>query len=85
VTNTRVTRCLLLLQELNITIIERPGRDNLVVDFLSRFIHTGDSAPVDDNFLDDYFSIYTYIPCYVDVTNYLVIGKLPQNLSPREK
>jgi hypothetical protein len=73
VTNSRVTRCLLLLQEFNITIIDRPRKYNLIVDFLSRLIHIGDNAPVDDNFLDEIsFSISTYTPWYVGVANYLV-------------
>ena len=72
VTNARVTGWLLLLQEFNITIIDRPRRDNLVVDFLSRLIHTGDNAPIDDNFPDEnLFDISTYIPWYADVANIL--------------
>jgi hypothetical protein len=56
------------------------------VDFLSRIIHTGDNAPMDDNFPDEnLFSIYNYTPWYADVANYLVTGKLPQNLPPQEK
>ena len=35
ITNGRVTRWIMLLQEFNITVIDRPGKDNLVVDFLS--------------------------------------------------
>lgn len=35
------TRWLLLLQEFNITIIDRPGKDNLVIDFMSRLVHIG--------------------------------------------
>jgi hypothetical protein len=35
ITNGRVTRWLLLLQEFNITMLDRPGKENLVVDFLS--------------------------------------------------
>jgi hypothetical protein len=63
VTNPRVTRWLLLLQEFNINIIDRSGKDNLVVDFLYRMIHMGDNAPVDDNFLDEnLFSISTFTP-----------------------
>jgi hypothetical protein len=86
VTNARVTRWLLVLQEFNITIIDILGRDNIVVNFLSRFIHTGDNAPVDDNFPDEnLFAISTYIPWYAYVANYLVTIKLPQNISPREK
>ena len=58
VTNSRVTRWLLLLQEFNINIIDRPGKDNLVVDFLSRMIHLGDNSPVEDTFPDkNLFSI----------------------------
>jgi hypothetical protein len=86
ITNPRVTRWLLLLQEFNINIIDRHGKDNLVVDFLSRMIHLGDNALVDDNFLDEnLFSISTFTPWYANVANYLVIGKMPQKLSPREK
>jgi hypothetical protein len=86
VTNPRVTRWLLLLQEFNINVIDRPGKDNLVVDFLYRMIHLGDNAPVEDNFPDEnLFSISTFTPWYVDVANYLVTGKMPQKLSPREK
>ena len=33
ITNGRITRWLLLLQEFNITIIDRPGKEKLVVDF----------------------------------------------------
>lgn len=36
VTNARVTIWLSLLQEFNITIIDRPGRNNIVAYFLSR-------------------------------------------------
>ena len=36
ITNAQVTRWLLLLQEFDITIVDRPGKENVVVDFLSR-------------------------------------------------
>jgi hypothetical protein len=86
ITNARLTIWLLLLQEFNITIIDRPGRDNLVVDFLSRLIHTGDSTPVDDDFPDEnLFSISTFTPWYADIANYLVTDKLPQGMISREK
>jgi hypothetical protein len=51
--NARVTRWLLLLQEFNITIIDRLGKDNIVVDLPSRLIRTGDNAPMNDNFSDE--------------------------------
>jgi hypothetical protein len=78
VTNARVTRWLPLLQEFNITIIDRPGKDNLVFYFLYRLIHIGDNAPMDDNFPREIrFVISTYISWYASVANYLVTGKLP--------
>jgi hypothetical protein len=78
VTNPRATQWLLLLQEFNINIIDRPGKDNLVADFLSRMIYLGDNAPVEDNFPDEkLFSISTFTLWYADVANYLVIGKMP--------
>jgi hypothetical protein len=82
VKNPRFTRWLLLLQEFNINIIDRPSKDNLVDDFLSRMIHLRDNALVDD---ENLFSISTFTPWYVDIDNYLVIGKMPQKLCPREK
>jgi hypothetical protein len=78
VANPRVTRWLLLLQEFNINIIDKPGKDNLVADFLYRMIHLGDNTPVEYNFPDEnLFSISTFTPWYVDVANYLVTGKMP--------
>jgi hypothetical protein len=86
VTNPRVTRWILLLQEFNINIIDRPGKDNLMVDFLSRMIHLGDNAPAEDTFPDEnLFVISTFIMWYAYVANYLVTGKMPQKLPPREK
>ena len=41
VTNDAYIRWLLLLQEFNITIIDRPGKENLVANFLSRINHSG--------------------------------------------
>jgi hypothetical protein len=86
VTNPRVTRWLLLLQEFNINIIDRPSKDNLVADFLSRMIHLGDNTPVEDNFPNEnLFVISTFTSWYVYLANYLVTGKMPHKLSPREK
>ena len=74
VTNARVTRWLLLLQEFDITIVDRPGKGNVVVDFLSR-LKTDENAPVDDSFPDEYlFAVSTHSPWYADIANYLVAG-----------
>ena len=72
VTNARVTRWLLLLQEFDITIVDRPGKENVVVDFLSR-LKTDENIPVDDSFPDKYlFAVSAHSPWYVDIVNYLV-------------
>ena len=85
VTNSRVTRWLLLLQEFDITIVDRPGKENVVADFLSR-LKTDENIPVDDSFLDEYlFVVSAHSPWYADIANYLVAGKLPSHLSHREK
>eukprot|EP00253_Pinus_taeda_P020894 PITA_20894 len=85
ITNARVTRWLLLLQEFDITIVDRPGKENVVADFLSR-LKTNENIPVDDSFPDEYlFAVSAHSPWYADIANYLVAGKLPSHLSHREK
>jgi hypothetical protein len=85
ITNARVTRWLLLLQEFDITIVDRPGKENVVADFLSR-LTLNDDNPVDDSFPDEYlFAVSAHSPWYADIANYLVAGKLPSHLSYREK
>jgi hypothetical protein len=58
ITNGRVTRWLLLLQEFDITIIDKPGRENVVVNFLSRLTNDGDAIPVKDDFPDEHYLHY---------------------------
>ena len=86
ITNGIITRWLLLLQEFNITMIDRPEKENLVAKFLSRINHGGETRPVNDDFPDEHlFALASKPPWYVDLANYLTIGKLPQHLSSREK
>jgi hypothetical protein len=64
----------------------RPGRENLVADFLSRIPKTNDSMTVEDQFPDEHLFVVTIkTPWYADVANYLAVGKLPAHLSPRER
>eukprot|EP00253_Pinus_taeda_P034423 PITA_34423 len=48
--NGRVTRWLLILQEFNITVLDRPKKQNTVVDFLSRIQNIKEDSPVEDKF-----------------------------------
>ena len=84
ITPGRITRCLLLLQEFDITIVDKPRKDNVVADFLSRINNNGENLPIVDNFLDEHlFAISTLTPWYADIANYLVAGNFPYHLSPR--
>eukprot|EP00253_Pinus_taeda_P035345 PITA_35345 len=86
ITNGRVTRWLLLLQEFNITVLDRPGKENQVADFLSRLQNSGEVVPVEDSFLDEnLFAISIVNPWYDDLANYLSTKKTPPYFTPREK
>ena len=86
ITNGRVTWRLLLLQEFDISIMDRPGKNNVLVDFLSQIISTDESLPVDDVFLDEHlYAISTNVPWFEDIANYLVSVKFPGHVTPKEK
>ena len=83
--NGRITHWLLLLQEFDITIKDPPGKENVVIDFLSRFPKIDEMLAVDDQFPDEHlFSVAIKTPWYPDVENYLAVGKLPRHLTMRE-
>jgi hypothetical protein len=86
VTTGRITRWILLLQEFNITIIDWPGKENVVADFLSRIPQDSTDTPVDDNFPDEHlFAVAAKTPWFADTANYLATGRLPAHLSPPQK
>ena len=86
ITNGRVTWWLLLLQEFNITVVDRPGRENLVAYFLSRIQHDDGAQLFDDTFPGKHlFVVSIQTPWFADIANYLATGKLPNHLSPHEK
>ena len=86
ITHGRVTRCLLLLREFNIIVIDRPGKENQVLDFLSHMNTFGENVPIIDYFPDEnIFYISIQSPWFADIANYLSSGKLPPHFSSREK
>lgn len=85
--NARIIRWLLLLQQFDLTIVDKPGKENFVANFLSRMnLPTGEEGMVDDQLLDEhFFSISMLSPWFVDIANYLVSAYFPLNSPSREK
>ena len=83
----RLARWLLLLQEFDITIIDKSGKSNIVVDYLSRLtIVDKGPTPIEDTFPNEHlFHITTHIPWYADIANYLATSRLPPQFSYKEK
>ena len=82
ITNGRINRWILLMQEFNIIVIDWLSKENQVADFLSHLNMKGENVPVFDEHL---FAISTHTPWFIDIANYLAIGKWPQHLSSKEK
>ena len=70
------------IRRINITILDRPRRQNLVVDFLSRInSDNGDPTLLDDTFPNEYFFVVsTNAPWFAYIVNYLSSGKFPYNM-----
>lgn len=67
-------------------IVYKLGKENVVVDFISRLSHDINDEVVDDSFPDEHmFDVTIHTPWYVDLANYLIIGNLPQHFTPNEK
>jgi hypothetical protein len=84
ITNGRVARWFLFLQEFDITFLDELRKGNVLIDSISKTTNEGDVIPIEYAFLDEYlfsFSINTL--WFEDISNYLSIWKLPQHLSPR--
>jgi len=85
--NASIIRWLLLLQQFDLTIVDKPGKENVVADFLSRLdLLAGEEGTVDDQMLDEHlFAILVLSPWFVDIANYLVSAQFPPHLSSKEK
>ena len=86
ITHGCVTTWLVLIQEFDITIVDKPGKDNVVADFLSRMDTSDEGTPVEDSFPNQHlFAISTHTPWYANITNHLSTRKVPQHLPYREQ
>ena len=75
-----------MLQEFDINILDKSGKDNVVADFISRLTISDDFTATEDSFLDEcLFDISTHSPWYENIANYLAAGKFPHQLSSKER
>jgi len=58
-TNSRITRWLILLHKFNVMIIDRPRKSNVVVDYLSRLDNLGQEIPIDYSFPNEHIFIFS--------------------------
>ena len=80
-----MTRWLLLLQEFDVIIIDMSRRDNVVTKFLFSLTNDGDVIDVEDNFpYECLFVLFSCMPWYVDIANYLLIEKISDHHSPKQ-
>eukprot|EP00253_Pinus_taeda_P035896 PITA_35896 len=73
--------------QFDLTIVDKPGKENVVADFLSRLdLLVGEEGMVDDQIPDELlFTISVLSPWFDDMANYLVSAHFPPYLSSKEK
>ncbi|CAN6546990.1 unnamed protein product [Malus baccata var. baccata] len=85
----RLIRWILLLQEFDLEIKDKKGSENVVVDHLSRFVHSNtkeDFIPLRESFPDEQlFSLKAIDPWYADIINYKVTKKIPDDFTRAQK
>ena len=86
-TKPRLTRWILLCQEFNLTIKDKKGVENVVVDHLSQFVPESSShgVPIGDSFPDEQLFALVHCPWYADIINYLVTGQIPPQWTSQQK
>ena len=77
----------MLLQEFDITIVDKLGKSNIVANYLSRpHIANEDPTPIEDTFLDEHlFHIETHTPWYANIANYLAANRMPPHFSHKDR
>ncbi|XP_052621458.1 uncharacterized protein LOC128127127 [Lactuca sativa] len=83
--NPRLIRWMPLLQEFDIEIKDKSGKENLVADHLSRIVPPEDATPIHDTFSDEHLFAIQTPPWYVDICNFMVTGKFPPDLTRSQR
>jgi hypothetical protein len=83
----RLVRWILLLQEFDITIKDKKGTENVVVDHLSRLTTDlkSDITPIDDYFPDESLLSVSTLPWFANIVNFLVSRQLLAHWSTEDK
>eukprot|EP00253_Pinus_taeda_P022070 PITA_22070 len=73
--------------QFDLTIVDKPGKENVVTDFLSRLdLFVGEEGMVDDQMPDEHlFAILVLSPWFANIANYLVSAQFPPHLFLKEK
>lgn len=67
---------------IDITIVDKPGKDIVVADFLSRMVLQGKDKLVKDTFLHEYlFGISIESPWFANIANYFVTRNIPSHFN----
>ena len=81
----RLIRWVLLLQEFDLKIKDKKGRENSVADHLSR-LHTTSSGEISDTFPNEQLlAIVTKVPWFAHIVNYLVTKSIPKYWNTHQK
>ena len=85
----RLIRWVLLLQEFDLEIKGKKGRDNVIDDHLSRIekpTKEEGEIGIEEKFPDEQlFQVTIQVPWYADIVNYLACGVMPPELNYQQK
>ena len=75
---------MLLLQEFDLYINDKKGKENSVADHLLR-LHVLEGGDISDTFLDEHLlAISSHAPWYAHIVNFIVTGLIPEALESFE-
>ncbi|XP_073273286.1 uncharacterized protein [Primulina huaijiensis] len=83
----RLIRWILLLQEFDIIIKDKKGKENVVADHLSRIMteSSHNEIPINENFPDDQLFYATIMPWFANIVNFIVTNKMPSHWNSQDK